>query len=298
MRILVTGGLGFVGKHLCSVLHNHEVHVFDRERASAENYHRGDLLDYYSLEQCFDAVKPEIVIHLAGMVSRKECEETPNLAIATNVGGTQSICTLTLKHEARLIYSGSSEEYGIAFKNGAVDESTPFGEPTSIYSMTKRMAEELIQYHSYFKGLTATTVRLFMLYGVGEEPSDYRSAVVRFIDWALRGQSLTVHRGTERSWCYIDDVVEAIELIVEREQENHYEVFNLGKDDPISAEDLANKILEVCNSSSNIFITDPEQTVIPIKRASFEKAKQVLGWEAKIPLEEGLKKVASYIRGL
>jgi nucleoside-diphosphate-sugar epimerase len=230
------------------------------------------------------------------MVSRKECEETPNLAIATNVGGTQSVCTLCLKYGARLLFSGSSEEYGTAFKNGAVDESTPFGEPTSIYSMTKRMAEELIQYYSYFKGLTATTMRLFMLYGVGEEPSDYRSAVVRFVDWALRGQPLTVHKGTERSWCYIDDVIEAIELIVKREQENHYEVFNLGKDDPISAEGLAYKILEVCNSPSNIIITDPEPTVIPIKRASFAKAKRLLGWEAKTPLRYGLKQVAESLR--
>lgn len=295
MRILITGGLGFVGKHLCSTLYNHEVHVFDRERASAENYHRGDLLDYYSLERCFESVKPEIVVHLAGMVSRKECEETPNLAIATNVGGTQSVCNLCLKHGSRLIYSGSSEEYGTAFKNGAVDELTPFGEPTSIYSMTKRMAEELIQYYSYFKGLTATTTRLFMLYGVGEEPSDYRSAVVRFIDWALRGQPLWVHRGTERSWGYIDDVIEAMKLAVERVQENHYEVFNLGREDPISTEDLAYKVLEVCNSSSTLIITDPEPTVIPIKRASFKKAKQVLGWEAKTPLEEGLKRVARYV---
>jgi nucleoside-diphosphate-sugar epimerase len=232
------------------------------------------------------------------MVSRKECEETPNLAIATNVGGTQSVCTLCLKHRARLIYSGSSEEYGTAFKNGAVDESTPFGEPTSIYSMTKRMAEELIQYYSYFKGLNATTMRLFMLYGVGEEPSEYRSAIVRFIDWALKGQPLIVHRGTERSWCYIDDIIEAIKIIVEREQENHYEVFNLGKDDPISTHDLAYKILEVCNSSSTLIITDPEPTVIPIKRASFEKAKQVLGWEAKTPLQEGLNRTTAYIRGL
>lgn len=291
MKILVTGGLGYIGSHLVERLqNNHEVSVLDHKRHGGQNYFRADLNDYYSLEKVFDLVKPELVIHLAAMVSRKECEETPSLAITTNVVGTHNICTLSLKHESRLIYAGSSEEYGSAYRDGTVNEDTVFGVPTGIYSMTKRMAEEIVQYLSS-RQLIATTMRIFMLYGPGEEPTDYRSAVVRFTHWALTGEPLQVHKETERSWCYIGDAVDVIERIVNRRQESNYEVFNIGKDDPITTEDLARKIVGICGSRSEIQWVLPDPTIIPIKRGSFEKAKRVLGWEAKVPLDHGLEKV-------
>jgi nucleoside-diphosphate-sugar epimerase len=299
MKLLITGGAGFIGTHLSKRLIDHEVHVLDRLRLMGENYHRGDINDYQSLERVFEEVKPELVIHLAGMVSRKECEETPTLAIQTNAGGTYNVCALSLKHRARLIYSGSSEEYGTALLGGAVvDEETVFGEPTSVYSMTKRMAEEIVQYHAFFKGLKATTMRIFMLYGPGEEPSDYRSALVRFTYWALKHQPLTVHVNTERSWCYIADAVEAMKLLVERDQKEKYEVFNIGRADPVPTEQLAEMIVKLCGSRSEIRRVVAEPTVIPVKRASFKKAKEVLGWEADCPLEDGLKEVVEWVRGL
>ena len=307
MKILVTGGAGYVGSHLVPRLEEqgHEVHVFDRLRLSRPRYIRGDICDYGCLEAAFDAVRPELVFHLAGMVSRRECEETPTLAIQTNAEGTLNVCALSLKHGSRVIYAGSSEEYGTRFsetfynygeKHRPVGEDTPFGEPTSVYALTKRMAEEIVQHFAAFRGLTATTMRLFMLYGPGEEPSDYRSAVARFTDWALRGLPLTVHRGTERSWCYIDDAVEAMTLIAERRQPTPYEAFNIGREDPTPTETLAEKIVEACGSSSEIVLTEPEATVIPVKRASFRKAKTLLGWEATTPLDEGLRETVEWMR--
>lgn len=297
LNILVTGGLGFIGANLDKQLTGkHNIHIFDRERIARDNYCRGDLNDYPSLERAFEIAKPDLVIHLAGMVSRKECEETPSLAITTNAVGTYNICVLSLKHHARLIYSGSSEEYGTAFTNRVVTEDTPFGEPTSIYSLTKRMAEEIVQYNAFFKGLQATTVRIFMLYGPNEKPNEYRSAIIRFTYSALKNEPLIVHKGTERSWCYIDDAVEALKLLIERQQKTQYEVFNIGRDDPVKTELLAETIVKLCESSSQIERFDPPPTVIPIKRASFKKAKEVLGWEAKTPLSRGLKQVANWMK--
>jgi nucleoside-diphosphate-sugar epimerase len=299
MRILITGGAGFIGTRLAERLResgDHDVYVFDRERLSSDRYVRGDVCDWESLDNAFRKSQPELTFHLAAMVSRKESEETPSLAIQTNATGTQTVCAMALRYGSRVIYGGSSEEYGTAFSNGAVTEETPFGVPTGIYSMTKRMAEEVVQYFATFKGLTATTVRFFMLYGSGERPSKYRSALVRFSEAALSGEPLLAHMNTERSWAYVDDAVDALCLIMDRKQEEGYETFNLGRDEPMSAEDLAKLVVEKCGSSSQIKRVVAEPTVIPIKRASFEKAKSILGWEAQTTLENGLGRVIDFLK--
>ena len=299
MKVLITGGLGFIGTALEDALiaRGHTVTIFDRSRVNRENYIRGDICDIYSLKRAFETTKPDVVVHFAAMVSRKECEETPFTAIQTNVDGTLNVVLMALAYNSRLIYSGSSEEYGTSFSGGFVTEDTPFGHPTSIYSMTKRMSEEIIQYHADFKGLVATTIRFFMLYGPGEISSDYRSALIRFIDAAQHGKSLTVHQGTSRQWCYIDDAIDAVVRIVEREQCEKYEAFNIGSEDVISTEDLAYKILDMTVSQSKVNLIEVEETVIPIKHANFDRALHVLGWKATTDLTDGIQKVCQRTKG-
>jgi nucleoside-diphosphate-sugar epimerase len=294
MKILITGGLGFIGTHLEHALlaRNHEVAVIDRLRVERPNYYRGDICDYHNMETIFDKVKPELVVHLAAMVSRRESEETPYMAIQTNVTGTLNVVHLCLKHHARLVYAGSSEEYGTAFYNDTlVTEDTPFGEPTSIYSMTKRMAEELIQYYSRFKGLIATTTRFFMLYGPGEPATGYRSALVRFMDAAMKGQPLVVHANTKRQWCYINDAVEVLVEIIETPQQELYEAYNIGNAEQIPTEGLAKLIIRLTGSESQIKLIEPEETVIPVKLAKFGKVDCTFRWHAKTPLSVGLSNV-------
>lgn len=299
MRILITGGLGFIGTKLRRALAattDHEVFVFDRERIVQENYIRGDVNDYFSLERAFATARPDLVVHYAAMVSRKECEETPDLAIRTNTIGAQNVVHLCLNHDARLVYAGSSEEYGSAYMapDGTpvtVAEDTPFGIPTSYYGMTKRHADELIRYNAVQNGLVASTTRFCMLYGPGELGNTYRSAVARFIDSAKANRPITAHVNTERSWCFIDDAVEGVLRVLHRDQTDPYEVYNIGNDEPISAVDLAKKVVGVFASSSPILEAGVEPTIIPIKRMSFARAKAVLGWEARTSLEEGLRRM-------
>lgn len=298
---MITGGAGFIGSHLrARIKRSDEVLVFDRERVdSASNdgcqYIRGDITDYLSLSRAFESFEPDAVVHLAGMVSRKECEETPQIALTTNALGTQNVCYLSLEHDARVIYSGSSEEYGHSF-NGRkrITESTPLGAATGIYSLTKRLADEIVHHFAEKRGLNATTLRFFMLYGPGEPFNEYRSAMVRFINLALRGAPLTVHKGTSRSWCYIADAVMAMSLVLRRHQDEPYEVFNIGRYEPIQTTDLAQTIIQMTGSLSPIIETDPEQTIISHKNADFTKARKLLGWEAKIPLDVGLEKTIQY----
>lgn len=301
MRVLITGSRGFIGSHLIAALRRNpdiEIYEFDRKRVDAANYFRGNIADYISLDTAFRKAQPSLVVHLAAVVSRRECEEAPQTALTENVQGTLNVVTLAEKYRARLIYAGSSEEYGNAFQGAPLTEETPFGVPTSIYSMTKRMAEEMVQYAATFKGVNATTVRFFMLYGPGEIPSGYRSALVRFVDAALKGEPLVVHKDTERAWCYVDDAIDCVIRVIKRKQEAPYEVFNIGKDEPVVTEGLARTVTELCQSASAIQLVPLPATVIPVKRASFEKAKRVLGWEATTGIAGGLPRVIEFVRSL
>jgi UDP-glucose 4-epimerase len=290
MTVLITGGLGFIGSHLEKALieKGELVYIMDRLRVKRKNYERGDICDYICMQDIFERVRPEVVYHLAGMVSRKECEETPQMAVQTNVTGTLNILNLCKKYDAKIIYAGSSEEYGTAFADGhKVTEEDQLGTPTSIYSMTKRMADELVEYYAAFKGVRAVRFRFFMFYGEGEPATEYRSAITRFIDAAKKGEKLFVHMGTERSWCHIDDGVTALVKAISLRNG----LFNIGRDEPIGTVSLARRIMLMTNSTSLMLIIEPGETIIPVKRASFEKAKKELGWEAKISLDEGLARL-------
>lgn len=291
MKILITGGLGFIGSHLEPVLidKGHTVHVMDRMRVKRKNYHRGDICDYIRMQEIFEEVHPDVVYHLAGMVSRKECEETPQMAIQTNVTGTLNVVNLCQRHCAKLIYAGSSEEYGTSFDCGlVVNEETPLGTPTSIYSMTKRMADELVEYHERFKGVRAVRFRFFMFYGEGEPATEYRSAITRFIDAAKNRREFTAHAGTARSWCHIDDGVKALVKALYLKGG----LYNIGNKEEISSLDLAKRICLLTGAPESLIkLAPPDKTIIPIKRASFAKAKKDLKWEAEIPLDEGLRRI-------
>lgn len=286
MKILITGGLGFIGSHLEPALKHDSVYIMDRVRVSRDNYYRGDICDYIRMEKIFSEINPDVVYHLAGMVSRKECEETPQIAIQTNAIGTMNIINLCMKHNAKIVYAGSSEEYGSSFSGGAVvSEGTPLGAPSSIYSATKRMADELIEYHTHNKGLSSTRLRFFMFYGSGEPATDYRSAITRFIDKARKGEPITVHKNTERSWCHISDGIRAL---VKVSTMGDGEIYNIGRVEPIQTIDLAHMIVNIIGSDSRILEVPPEPTIIPVKRASFNKAFTELDWKSEVSLTKGL----------
>jgi nucleoside-diphosphate-sugar epimerase len=293
-RILITGGAGFIGSHLEPELikRGHDVYIMDRLRLTRPKYYRGDIFDYIRMREIFDAVNPEVVYHFAGMISRKECEETQQMAIMINQVGTLNICNLSAIYDARVIYAGSSEEYGTAFDTGElITEKSLLGIPTSIYSLTKRAAGDLVSYYERFKGLDAIILRFFMLYGPGERPTEYRSAIARFVHYALHNKPLPVHKNTERAWCYIEDAVDAIATMADKSKIKSGEILNIGSGDNISTEDLAKIIVMMCDSKSRINLIDVEPTIIPSKRASFERVKNLIGWEATTPVEFGLSKV-------
>jgi nucleoside-diphosphate-sugar epimerase len=300
MNILIIGCEGTIGKQLVNKLQSSHNIVFcaDRQRDEIGETLLCDLHNYPTLEKVFSQAKPNIVINLAGEVSRVTCEDMPQVALESNIIGTQNVIELCLKYNSKLIFAGTSEEYGNCFNNGTyVTEDVVPTRHNGIYGLSKWQAEELIKYYHDRYNLNAIVVRLFMCYGPGEYPSPYRSAISRFINDALYNYPLHVHKDTERSWCYIDDIVDGIISCINYNTTN-YEVINIGRNDPISSYGIAKLIIEYSNSKSEIIEEPCPNTIIPIKRGNFLKAKLLLNWSSVTSLEVGLKKTIAWNRNI
>lgn len=291
-RILVIGSEGTIGTVLVARLAElgHEVWRTDRVKMKAENYIPSDITRHETLSAAFEKAKPELVFHLAGEVSREICEHWPTVAAEANVLGTMNVALLCLDHNARVVYAGSSEEYGDAFRGGPVTEHTVPGSPQGIYALTKWMAEEVLVYWHRTRGLSVVTTRLFMCYGQ-ERPTAYRSAISQFIYRSRKGEDLIVHRGGKRQWCYITDIVEGmIASALYRWGDSIYEVFLLGREETVEMEDVAKEIIDILGSTSHIRLVDPPQGVTPVKEGIFKKALHLLGWQATVPFGDGLRR--------
>lgn len=295
MRVLVIGSEGTIGTQLVPYLKEEGFSVkrADRIRMRADDYIMVDITHYETLEPAFDPT-PDIVIHLAGEVSRETSEHWPNIAIESNVIGTMNVIRLCLRNNARLVFAGTSEEYGASYFDGIpVSEETQPRQQQGIYGLTKWMAEEIIEYCHRRYDLHAIIVRLFMCYGPGELPNPYRSAISRFIDWARQNEPIHVHYGGERSWCYIDDVVEGIVSATKYDDEP-FSIFNIGREEPWTMEDVAREIIRLTNSNSEIILEPAPPGITLVKRGNFDKAEKALNWKAQTSFLDGLEKTVRW----
>ncbi len=298
MNILVVGGNGTIGIPLVIRLQKlgHVVFCADRQRDQLGETLLCDVHNYETLHKAFQVSKPEIVILLAGEVSRMTCESMPGIALESNVIGVQHVIDLCLQYKSKLIFSGTSEEYGNCFDNGTyVTEDMIPTHHNGIYGLSKWIAEELIKYYSTKYKLNAIVLRLFMCYGPGEYPSPYRSAISRFIGDALMNRDIIVHRDTERSWCYISDIVEGI-VSATFYDKSRYEVFNIGITQPYSMYILAEIIKTLTHSNSQIVEEECPSGIIPVKRGNFDKAEKLLNWKANVCITAGLKQTIEWTK--
>jgi nucleoside-diphosphate-sugar epimerase len=296
MRILVTGSQGTIGTPLTRKLRKlgNEVIGMDIANVAEHGYRLGNVNDFASFAELL-AWKPGMVFHLAGEVSNDACEQLPDQTLETNLIGLLNALRFCKMTGARLLFTSSSQVYAnLCSANTILTEDMVPLYHSGIYGITNWMGEELVRYFIERYSIEAIIVRIFMSYGPGEYPNRYRSAISRFIQWALEGNPIIVHRGAIRSWCYIDDIVDGI--IAAADYHRDYEVFNIGRDEYMSMDEVAKKIIYLTGSESEIAYEEAPKYVILKKIASFEKAKRLLGWQAKVPLEEGLRKTVEWNR--
>jgi len=308
MKVLITGGAGFLGSHLCEkfLKENYEIICLDnlgsgRKENIAEflNNKNFKFIKADVSKDLSQIEKVDLILHFASRASPFDYQENSFETIESNTLGTKNCLEKAKKDNAVLLYASTSEIYGQA--NIIPTPETYWGNvnsfgPRSCYDESKRLGETYCYEYLNKYDIDVRVLRIFNTYGPKMKFDDGR-VVTNFIDQALKNKPITIFgKGMQtRCFCYVDDLINGIyEFSVKKGLKG--EVINLGNNEEHTMIDLANKIIELTGSKSKIVYSDlPKDD--PIRRVpDITKAKKILGWEPKYSFEEGLKKFIREIK--
>src|ERR687884_475341 len=306
MRILVTGGAGFIGSHLCERLlsQGHDVICLDNFfTGRRENVYR--LMDSKRFELVrHDVIEPILlevdqIYNLACPASPVHYQFNPVKTVKTSVMGTINMLGLAKRVRARILQASTSEVYGDPQVHPQPEEY--FGHVNcvgirSCYDEGKRLAETLMMdYHRQNK-VDTRIIRIFNTYGPRMLENDGR-VVSNFIVQALRGEELTIYGTGEqtRSFCYVDDLVEGMIRLMN--VEGVHEPVNLGNPTEFTIGELARLVIELCGSKSEVKLCPLPQDDPKQRKPVIARAEQLLNWTPRIPLREGLTHTIAYFAG-
>jgi nucleoside-diphosphate-sugar epimerase len=296
MKILVTGSEGNIGSKLVPYLIEcgHQVFCVDIKQSYRDNYIISDVTNPIDSIKVFNEFKPEVVIHLAAMVSRITCEKSASITISSNLLGLSNIIELCKLHNSKLIYFSTSEVYGNI--GGVLSEDRIDIQPNNRYGLTKLMGERLVEYEVKYHNLKAVTLRPFMFYDEDESFGENRSAMIRFIEGCIsNSEKLQVHKNSKRSWTHIYDAVRLIEKSIYLE---NYEVINIANSEVIDMEDFANKVINLSNKQfDDVFDIIPQPQQMTLEKIPFTgKMDRLLGYKPVVRIDEGLKLVYDKVK--
>ena len=308
MRVLVTGGAGFLGSHLCDRLlkDGHEVVCLDNfftgrrlniaHLAGNPNFEfvRHDIIDPFKFEV-------DQIYNLACPASPPHYQYNPIKTIKTSTVGMVNMMGLARRCGARILHASTSEVYGDPEIHPQHEDYwghvNPVG-PRSCYDEGKRIAESLMMNYHQTHGTEIRIIRIFNTYGPRMAPDDGR-VVSNFILQALQGLDLTVYGdGTQtRSFCYVDDLIEGMLRLMDQDQ--HQGPINVGNPVENTILELAEAVLGAVGGSRSRIVHHPLPQDDPRKRCpDISRAKQYLNWEPQVPLSEGLRRTVEWYRHL
>src|SRR2546421_6818812 len=304
LKIVVTGGAGFIGSHLCARLleDGHSVLCVDNLITGAErnieplrNNPRFTFLQHDVTQPL--SFEADAIFHLASPASPVGYMEHPIETILVNSQGTYQMLEQARKQKALFLFSSTSEAYGDPLVHPQREDYwgnvNPIG-PRACYDESKRLGETLtMEYYRQFQ-VNARIVRIFNTYGPNSQADDGRM-IPNFITQALQNKPLTIYGdgSITRSICYVSDLIEGLLLTLFRPF-TAGEIFNLGNTEDLTVLEFAQTIIRLCRSSSTIIfepgrIDDPER-----RRPDITKAQQVLGWQLNVSKEEGLRRTIEW----
>ncbi len=312
MKILITGGAGFIGSHLADrrLTLGDRVVVLDDfndfyepavKRANVAPHRgnpayrlvEGDIRDRGLVRRLFDEEKFDAVAHLAARAGVRPSLAEPVLYEEVNCIGTLHLLEAAIAHgKPRFIFASSSSVYGIS-KRLPFAEDDPVDCPISPYATTKRSGELQVFNAHHLHGLPAVCLRFFTVYGPRQRPE---MAIARFIRCLEEGRTIPFHGdgSSRRDYTYIDDIVDGVEAALDRAL--GFEIVNLGGARPVTLSDLV-RFLEKATGRTARLDRKPDQPGdVPVTYASTEKAERLLGFKARVPLEEGLRRSVEWHR--
>ncbi|HEY3599741.1 MAG TPA: UDP-glucuronic acid decarboxylase family protein [Paraburkholderia sp.] len=307
-RILVTGGAGFLGSHLCErlVKQGHDVLCIDNFYTGTKD-NVAHLLDRRNFELMrHDVIFPlyvevDEIYNLACAASPVHYQHDPIKTTKTGVNGAINMLGLAKRMNAKIFQASTSEVYGIAQVHPQSEDYwghvNPIG-PRSCYDESKRCAETLFMDYRRQHRVDIRIARIFNTYGPCMHPADGR-VVSNFMMQALSGKPLTVYGDglQTRSLCYVDDMIDALVLLMNTQQDPGGPI-NLGNPYEMSVLDIAHRIIDVTGSSSTLEFR-PLPTDDPSHRQpDIARAKALLGWEPHTSLDKGLQATARYFTAL
>lgn len=319
-KVLVTGGAGFIGSHLCKrlIADGYEVICIDNlltgskdnikelENNPAFTFINRDVTQSLEdIEKQFDGVG--YIFHLASPASpnhhsRLSYHALPMETMMVNTIGTLEMLKLAEKLHARFVFSSTSEAYGDPLEHPQKEEyrgNVSTTGPRSVYDEAKRFGETLVAYFAREKGVDARIARIFNTYGPFMQKED-RRMIVDFINQALAHAPITIFGDGKqtRSLIFVSDMVEGLTKLMFVDGLKG-EVINLGSQFEHTVLEYAEMVKKIIGSKSEIVFSEDLPKDDPLRRrADITKAKQLLKWEPSVTLEEGLEKTIEYFKSL
>jgi len=314
LRIVVTGGAGFIGSHLCEALleQGHQVTSVDNyltgSRANIEHLQGNqnfrvvehDIVQPLTDEQHERIGKMDAIFHLASPASPADFGRIPLEIAIINSQGTHNVLEWARRHNARYLITSTSEAYGDPLEHPQREEyrgNVSTTGPRACYDESKRFGETLTSVYVREHDLDGRIVRIFNTYGPRMNPNDGRLPP-NFITQALRGEPITIYGdGTQtRSFCYVSDMVAGLIAVMFGPPETRGMIFNVGNPDERPVRVFAEVIRDLCDSQSPIeyrpaLEDDPSRRCPDITRVS-----TMLGWQPRVPLEEGMSRTIEWFR--
>lgn len=317
-KVIVAGGSGFIGSHLCKrlIADGHEVFVLDNLKTSSKNniIPLMDNPNFHFLEHDITIPLSDIqdrfpevhaIFHLASPASPNHNSKIsyhalPMETMMVNTQGTLNLLQFAESKKAKFLFASTSEVYGDPLEHPQKEEyrgNVSTTGPRSVYDEAKRFGETLTSYFGRDRGVDVRIVRIFNTYGPNMHLEDKRM-IVNFIQEALKSQPITLFGDGKqtRSLCYVDDLIEGLMRFMFYENTKN-QVVNMGSTEEHTVHEYATLVKSLTNSSSEIMLSEKLPEDDPLKRRpDITKAKELLQWEPKVSLEEGLRKTIEYVR--
>ena len=307
MKTIITGGAGFLGSHLCDLLlgRGHEVICVDNLiTGSARNIEHIESDRFTYLEH--DVTKPlyfgdkiDYIFHLASPASPIDYLDLPIQTLKVGALGTYNMLGLAKEQGARFLLASTSEVYGDPLVNPQPEtywgNVNPIG-PRGVYDEAKRYAEAITMAYHRYHGTDTRIARIFNTYGPRMRAGDGR-VVPNFINQALRGEDLTVYGdGSQtRSFCYVSDLVDGLFRLM---MSDFSDPVNIGNQGEMTVLEFAEVVVEIIGSDSRVVFEDLPVDDPKVRRPDISRAREVLGWEPVVGLEEGLRETIRYFEGI